>query len=96
MLAIAEAVVPLPRASRASTARCSSGRDTHALSEPAAQSIVEVLCAHGVDVMVDADDGFTPTPAISHAILTHNRGGGAAPPTASSSPRRTTRPRTAA
>ena len=52
------------------------GRDTHALSEPAAQSIVEVLCAHGVEVMVDADDGFTPTPAVSHAILTHNRGGG--------------------
>ena len=49
------------------------GRDTHALSEPAAQSIVEVLCAHGVEVRVDADDGFTPTPAISHAILTHNR-----------------------
>jgi phosphoglucomutase len=51
------------------------GRDTHALSEPAARSIVEVLCAHGVQVMVDADDGFTPTPAVSHAILTHNRGG---------------------
>ncbi len=51
------------------------GRDTHALSAPATQTIVEVLCAHGVEVMVDADDGFTPTPAISHAILTHNRGG---------------------
>jgi phosphoglucomutase len=49
------------------------GRDTHALSAPATQSIVEVLCAHGVEVMVDADDGFTPTPAVSHAILTHNR-----------------------
>jgi phosphoglucomutase len=53
------------------------GRDTHALSEPAARTIVEVLAAHGVTVMVDADDGFTPTPAISHAILTHNRGGAA-------------------
>ena len=53
------------------------GRDTHALSEPAARTIVEVLAAHGVDVVVDADDGFTPTPVISHAILTHNRGGGA-------------------
>src|SRR4051794_14189772 len=52
------------------------GRDTHALSEPASRTIVEVLAAHGVDVVVDADDGFTPTPAISHAILTHNRGGG--------------------
>jgi phosphoglucomutase len=51
------------------------GRDTHALSEPAARTIVEVLAAHHVDVVVDADDGFTPTPAVSHAILTHNRGG---------------------
>jgi phosphoglucomutase len=52
------------------------GRDTHRLSEPAFGSILEVLSAHEVDVMIDADDGFTPTPAISHAILTHNRGGG--------------------
>jgi phosphoglucomutase len=52
------------------------GRDTHALSEPAFRTIVEVLAAHGVDVVVDADDGFTPTPVISHAILGHNRGGG--------------------
>jgi phosphoglucomutase len=49
------------------------GRDTHALSAPAFRTIVEVLAGHGVDVVVDADDGFTPTPAISHAILTHNR-----------------------
>jgi phosphoglucomutase len=52
------------------------GRDTHALSEPATRTIVEVLAAHGVDVVVDSDDGATPTPVISHAILTHNRGGG--------------------
>jgi phosphoglucomutase len=52
------------------------GRDTHQLSEPASNTILEVLSAHGVDVMVDAADGFTPTPVISHAILTHNRGGG--------------------
>ena len=52
------------------------GRDTHALSEPATRTIVEVLGAHGVDVVLDADDGPTPTPVISHAILTHNRGGG--------------------
>ena len=52
------------------------GRDTHALSEPAFRTIVEVLAAHGVEVVVDADDGFTPTPVISHAILGHNRGGG--------------------
>jgi phosphoglucomutase len=49
------------------------GRDTHALSEPAARTAVEVLAAHGVDVRVDLADGPTPTPAISHAILTHNR-----------------------
>ena len=53
------------------------GRDTHALSEPAFRTIVEVLAAHGVEVVVDADDGFTPTPVISHAILGHNRDGGA-------------------
>src|SRR4051812_22386176 len=52
------------------------GRDTHALSEPAMRTIVEVLGAHGVDVVVDAEGGATPTPVISHAILTHNRGGG--------------------
>src|SRR4051812_49649649 len=52
------------------------GRDTHALSEPATRTIVEVLGAHGVDVVLDADDGATPTPVISHAILAHNRGGG--------------------
>src|ERR687898_1335458 len=48
------------------------GRDTHALSEPAVETIVEVLSAHGVDVRVDAAGGATPTPVISHAILTHN------------------------
>ncbi len=50
------------------------GRDTHALSEPAFRTAVEVLVANGVDVRVDARDGFTPTPAISHAILVANRG----------------------
>src|SRR5215212_6906410 len=56
------------------------GRDTHALSEPAFRTIVEVLAGHGASVVVDADDGFTPTPVISHAILTHTRDdtGGAA------------------
>ena len=51
------------------------GRDTHALSEPAVENIVEVLTAHGVDVCVDAHGGATPTPVISHAILDYNRGG---------------------
>ena len=52
------------------------GRDTHALSEPALRTIVEVLGAHEVNLVVDAGDGATPTPVISHAILTHNRGAG--------------------
>jgi len=50
------------------------GTDTHALSEPAFASALEVLAANGVDVMVDAGNGYTPTPVISHAILTYNRG----------------------
>jgi phosphoglucomutase len=49
------------------------GRDTHALSVPAFHTIVEVLAGHGVDVVVDDRDEATPTPVISHAILTHNR-----------------------
>jgi len=49
------------------------GKDTHALSEPAFATTLEVLAANGVDVMIDQDDGYTPTPAISHAILTYNR-----------------------
>jgi phosphoglucomutase len=47
--------------------------DTHALSEPAFASALEVLAANGVEVMVDRDGGYTPTPVISHAILTYNR-----------------------
>jgi phosphoglucomutase len=50
------------------------GMDTHALSEPALISAVEVFAANGVEVMLDADAGYTPTPVISHAILGHNRG----------------------
>ena len=50
------------------------GMDTHALSEPAFASALEVLAANGVEVMVDADNGYIPTPVISHAILTYNRG----------------------
>ena len=50
------------------------GIDTHALSEPAVASAMEVLAANGVEVMVDAAGGYTPTPVISHAILTYNRG----------------------
>jgi len=50
------------------------GIDTHALSAPACASALEVLAANGVDVMLALSDEYTPTPAISHAILTHNRG----------------------
>jgi phosphoglucomutase len=49
------------------------GMDTHALSEPALINAVEVFAANGVDVMIDADSGYTPTPVISHAILCYNR-----------------------
>ena len=49
------------------------GMDTHALSEPALISAVEVFAANDVDVVIDADYGYTPTPVISHAILCHNR-----------------------
>src|SRR5256885_2586888 len=50
------------------------GFDTHALSKPAFATALEVLAANGVDVMVDARDGYTPTPVVSHAVLAYNRG----------------------
>ena len=49
------------------------GIDTHALSEPALRSALEVLAANGVDTMLSMNDEYTPTPAVSHAIITHNR-----------------------
>lgn len=49
------------------------GRDTHALSEPAWKTAIEVLVANGIRVRIDSHDDFTPTPVISQAILTHNR-----------------------
>ena len=49
------------------------GIDTHALSEPALRSALEVLAANGVDTMLAMNDEYTPTPAVSHAIITHNR-----------------------
>jgi len=54
------------------------GRDTHALSEPAWTTALEILAANEVTVAVDDRDGYTPTPAVSHAILRHNRSGPAA------------------
>lgn len=56
------------------------GRDTHGLSLPAERSAIEVLVANGIDVRVDARDSWVPTPALSHAILTYNRGRDAADP----------------
>ena len=50
------------------------GMDTHALSVPAQATALEVLAANGVEVMLATDEEYTPTPAISHAILTYNRG----------------------
>ncbi|MEU5637769.1 phosphoglucomutase (alpha-D-glucose-1,6-bisphosphate-dependent) [Streptomyces rishiriensis] len=50
------------------------GADSHALSEPARVTALEVFAANGVSVLIDDADGYTPTPAVSHAILTHNRG----------------------
>ncbi len=50
------------------------GMDTHALSVPALETALEVLAANGVHVMIDSDNGYTPTPALSRAILAHNTG----------------------
>lgn len=50
------------------------GADTHALSEPARVTALEVFAANEVTVLIDSADGYTPTPAVSHAVLTHNRG----------------------
>lgn len=62
------------RASQGTDGPLFVGRDTHALSEPAFQTALGVLVANGVDLRVDAADGYTPTPVVSHAILAHNRG----------------------
>src|ERR1700756_4483785 len=62
------------RAAQGTTGPLFIGRDTHALSEPAWASALEVLAANGVAVMIDSADRYTPTPAVSHAILTYNRG----------------------
>jgi len=68
------------RAMRGYTGPLFMGRDTHALSEPAWRTALEVLVANGVDVRVDAEDGYTPTPAVSHAILVANRAHGSSGP----------------
>lgn len=75
ILAIAQAIAE-ERKKNGITGPCFVGKDTHALSEPAIISVLEVLAANGVDVIVQLDNGYTPTPAISNAILEHNKAGG--------------------
>ena len=72
VLAITQAIVE-HRTAHGITGPVFVGRDTHALSEPAWRTVLEVLAGNGIEALVDAADGFTPTPAVSHAILTHNR-----------------------
>lgn len=73
ILATTQAIVEY-RAAQGTTGPLFLGRDTHALSEPAWASALEVLAANDVVAMVDSADRYTPTPAVSHAILTFNRG----------------------
>jgi phosphoglucomutase len=72
ILVITEAICRY-RAAHGTTGPLFIGKDTHALSEPAQRTALEVLVANGVDVRVDSRDGYTPTPAISHAIIVANR-----------------------
>ena len=73
ILAITQAIC-LYRQAQQITGPLFIGKDTHALSEPAFASALEVLAANGVEAMLDRDRGYTPTPVISHAILMYNRG----------------------
>ncbi len=73
ILAISQAICEYRKA-RGISGPLFLGKDTHALSEPAFLTAVEVLAANGVTVMVQEGGGYTPTPVISHAILTYNRG----------------------
>jgi len=73
ILAIAQAVCAY-RAQAGITGPLFVGLDTHALAEPAFASALEVFAANGIETMIDAAGGYTPTPAISHAILTYNAG----------------------
>jgi len=73
ILATTQAIVEY-RAAQGTTGPLFIGRDTHGLSEPAWASALEVLAANDVVAMIDSADRYTPTPAVSHAILTYNRG----------------------
>lgn len=70
--AITQAIVEY-RTEQGTTGPLFIGRDTHALSAPAEQTALQVLAANGVRVLADAEDGFVPTPALSHAIIRYNR-----------------------
>ena len=74
VLAIAQAVCDYRRG-RGIDGPLFMGKDTHGLSGPAQRTALEVLAANGVRAVVQRDDGPTPTPAVSRAILAHNRGG---------------------
>ena len=73
IVAITQAIVEY-RAAHRTTGPLFIGRDTHGLSEPAWVTALEVLAANDVVAMIDSADRYTPTPAVSHAILTYNRG----------------------
>jgi phosphoglucomutase len=73
ILAITQAIFEF-RTEQGITGPLYIGMDSHALSLPAQRTAIEVLAGHGVEVCYAAGDGYTPTPAISHAILTYNRG----------------------
>src|ERR1700723_2770099 len=73
ILAITQAICEY-RAGQGTDGPLYMGKDTHALSAPAQRTALEVLAANGVVTIIQRDDGFTPTPVISHAILVHNRG----------------------
>src|ERR1700691_1391765 len=73
ILAITQAICEY-RSQHTATGPLFLAMDTHALSDPAWASALEVLAANGVDTMIDSAGGYTPTPALSHAILTYNRG----------------------
>ena len=81
ILAITQAIVEY-RAGQGITGPLYLAKDTHALSEPAQNSALEVLAANGVNVLIDARHGYTPTPSLSHAILTHNNNSPAGAPQA--------------
>ncbi len=78
ILAITQAIVEF-RATQSTTGPIFLAKDTHALSEPAFATALEVLAANGVTVMIDQDHGYTPTPVLSHAILEYNGSGAKEP-----------------